>query len=106
MLVPSQSWLWPPDHLHELITGRRAILNKAREIYHEMDWNVIHYEILNDNSSSLLGFLGTEYQHPSKVRLDFADGHYIDCTFEGEKAGTAPAPALCPDLHAAWSSAF
>ncbi|MCK4784695.1 MAG: hypothetical protein KAV87_13165 [Desulfobacteraceae bacterium] len=88
---------WPLDYLNELVTGRRDILNKAAEISHEMDWNVIHYEILSDKFSSLLyGFFGEEYHQPIMVRLVFADGRSIDCTLEGENSMYCPNPGIVP----------
>ncbi len=87
---------WPLDQLDELFTGRRDILNKAAEISHEMDWNVIHFEVLSDKFSSFYGFLGPEYQHPWEVRLVFETGHAIDCTFEGENSMYCPGFGVVP----------
>lgn len=88
---------WPLDQLNELFTGRRDILNKAAEISHEMDWNVIHFEVRGDKFSSLLfGIFGEEYHQPIMVRLVFEDGRSIDCTLEEENSMYCPDPGIVP----------
>lgn len=85
---------WPLDYGGALLGGRRAILIKAAEISHEMDWNVIHFEVLA--TKPFWGFLGMEYQHPGEIRLVFTTGHSIDCTFEGENSMYCPGFGVVP----------
>jgi hypothetical protein len=87
---------WPIDQVQELWTGRRAIINKAAEIANEMDWEVIHYEVLVDKSASILRFMGIEYQHSWEVRLTLLDGHYRDCESWKEHSMYCPAVGIVP----------